>query len=227
MSTPNATAVDGVANATVSFSLDRATVSGAPTSVTVYHYGEAAGWSPIEPTLVNETASGYQYRVPVDTVSLYAVGVKRPVFEVAAMNLSRTAAPERNVTASAVVRNEGALAGTFRLPLKVGNRTVSTANVSLEPGASTAVSFEQRFEAAGTYRVSLGNRTRELVVQSTPSRATDDSPEPSSVQESTAEPAQETGDWTTTTASGPGFGGVGAIVAVLFTCLLVAARLRT
>jgi hypothetical protein len=226
MSTPNATALDRVANATVSFSLAKASVDDTPGTVVVYHYEGAGDWAAIEPTLVNETGERYQYRAPIDTVSLYAVGIERPVFEVTEVRFNRTAPPSRNVTASAVVRNEGALAGTFRLPLRVDNRTVSTANVSLEPGASTAVSFDRRFETAGTYRVSLGNRTRELVVQSTPSATPTDSSASSAQQSTTVEPAQEPGAGTATTASGPGFGGLTAVVAVLFTTLLVATRLR-
>ncbi|WP_049985945.1 PKD domain-containing protein [Halobellus rufus] len=66
----------------------------------------------------------------------------------------------------ATVRNDGTIPGDYRAELSVSGSVAAVETVRVMPGETEQVRFEQRFEAAGTYDVSVGDRSAQVTVGS-------------------------------------------------------------
>lgn len=64
----------------------------------------------------------------------------------------------------ATVENDGAMNGTFEVPITVDGEVVDEREVTLEPGETTTVSTTVTLEEAGTYTVGVAGETTEVTV---------------------------------------------------------------
>ncbi|WP_424019985.1 hypothetical protein ACOZ4N_20355 (plasmid) [Halorientalis pallida] len=89
----------------------------------------------------------------------------RPAFVVSNLSLSSgRIAPGESVTARATVTNDGRADGAGVVRLRTFDTVVDAKRFRLRRNASRRVTFTQRFDAAGTYTVRVGNRSRTVVV---------------------------------------------------------------
>ena len=62
------------------------------------------------------------------------------------------------------VRNDGTVPDDYRVAFEIDGTVAGTETVTVPPGETVRVPFEQRFESPGTYSVGSGNRTTTLAV---------------------------------------------------------------
>ncbi|WP_367175513.1 CARDB domain-containing protein, partial [Haloarcula rubripromontorii] len=96
----------------------------------------------------------YQFTVGSETQT---VTVEQPAtFAVSDRALNTTSVSEgESVTVTATVTNTGDQPGTYEIPLTVADERANAAELQLEPGESTPVSFTEPFTAVGTYPIDL------------------------------------------------------------------------
>ncbi|AQL44872.1 hypothetical protein BV210_19110 (plasmid) [Halorientalis sp. IM1011] len=91
----------------------------------------------------------------------------RPAFVVSNLSLSSDRiAPGESVTVRATVRNDGQADGADVVRFRTFDTVVDAERLTLQRNATRQVTFSQRFDVAGTYRVGVGNRSRTVVVGS-------------------------------------------------------------
>ena len=181
---------------------------------------------------------------PVTSEARYQISGAEADFQVSnlsPMDVTVTAGDQINV--SATITNEGDASGTQTVEFRVGGSAVASQEVSLDAGASQTVEFTN-VDTTGlsgelTHGVYTddGEQTATLTVEPettptpTPSEptptATPDEPTPTATPDETEEPSDPTtddDDDTTTGDSGPGFGAIVALVAILGAALIAARR---
>jgi PGF-CTERM protein len=123
------------------------------------------------------------------------------------------------VTVTATVENTGRADGQHEVSLSVGGEEVATQTVSVAAGETAQVTFDQTFDSGGTYEVSVGDASAEVVVKSveTQTSTTDESSGDSE--------SSETATTDDNNGSGiPGFGVGVSLVALLGAALLALRR---
>jgi len=91
----------------------------------------------------------------------------RPVFVVSNLSVSSERIdPGEAVTVRATVRNDGQADGADVVRFRTFDTVVDAERLPLQRNATRQVTFTQRFDAAGTYTVGVGNRSRTVVVGS-------------------------------------------------------------
>lgn len=91
----------------------------------------------------------------------------QPAFVVSNLSLSSDRiAPGDSVTVRATVRNSGRADGADVVRLRTFGTVVDAERLTLRRNATERVTFSQHFDAAGTYTVGVGNRSRTVVVGS-------------------------------------------------------------
>ncbi|WP_336023536.1 PKD domain-containing protein [Halobellus salinisoli] len=137
--------------------------------------------------------------------------------EVTAMQLQRDRiAVGDDAVVLATVRNDGTIPGEYRAELAVSGSLSAVEVVRVMPGETERIRLTQRFEAPGTYNVSVADRSAELTVEGD-------------------ETGGDAGDDSGATADGPtetlgavdGFGVFTAILAVALATLAAVSRSRS
>mgnify|MGYP000314682936 CR=1 FL=1 len=151
-----------------------------------------------------------------ETVTLGAGGVEAEIpvreattdTEVTGVTVSDEAiSPGDATTVTLDVHNNGTVADEYRAAFEIDGTVAGTETVTVPPGETVGVPFEQRFESSGTYRVGSGNRTAAVTVGDGPAGSTGGS--------------GSDGDGDGGTEDGvPGFTPVAALVALLAAALL-------
>ncbi len=97
--------------------------------------------------------------------SVEARAVLPPTFAVAPLEIDPSPAKVGDdVVLTTTVENTGDLAGTFDGVLRVGGEELLTQPVDIRPGSSVDVSYEFAADAAGKYRLALGDATAPFVI---------------------------------------------------------------
>jgi PGF-CTERM protein len=194
-----------------------------PEDVAVYrhHGGE---WTALDARLVGSTDDAHRYTVDSPGLSVFAVAVRAPAFDVTGASASRTdPAVGDATTVTATVENVGTAAGTHTVELRVDDETRATRTVTLDAGASTTVSFTVAPDATGTYALRVdGASAGPVTVEEADPTAT-----PAATPTTRETPAPTATDAAATAASdtsAPGFGAVAVLAALLVTGLLARRR---
>ncbi|WP_239524295.1 PGF-pre-PGF domain-containing protein [Halogeometricum borinquense] len=190
-----------------------------PDQVALYRYHDGT-WTELNAILVEKREETYVYNADTPGLSTFAVG-RESGGRVAVTNASvgeRRVRPGETVTVSAGVTNDGTRAATGYVSLAVDNTTTDTRRVTLGAGDSETETFTVQFDEAGTYNLSVGNRTAGTVgvIEPTPTER----PTPTATQTPTATP---TATPTETETGVPGFGPLAAILS-LFVVVTLAWR---
>ena len=126
---------------------------------------------------------------------------------------SRSVGVGDQVTITAIVTNDGESEGTAAVGLVVNGLTVTSQEVSLPVGESVRLTFDWRFQNAGTFQIGVGEQSAGEIVVSEPTGSAT-----GTVAGTGTEPETSTG-------FAPGFGPAAVIAALLALALL--ARRRT
>lgn len=210
----------------------------APENIVLYRV-DGDGATELETRLVGSSARAYTFRAEFDRFSTFAVGINRPDFAVADADVSTDSVDAGDsVDVTATVQNDGTAAGSFTATLRRNGQAILTRNVTVQPGQSQPLSFSQTFETPGEYTVTINNATVGTVNVAAPPTTVQatampmDTPDQPVAEQTTAEPAAEITETTTESAStttdvsGPGFGIVLALVALLAAAGVLARRDR-
>jgi len=133
------------------------------------------------------------YEVGIDNQS-ETVTVTEPDPDAANLTISNatvvptTLEPGETATASATVTNEGNQTGERTVEFAVGGFVTDSTTVTLEPGESTTVSFDQQFGQPGSYAIAIGGEDVDSVTVVGPSLASSVTELPSSAQSALAVP---------------------------------------
>lgn len=144
------------------------------------------------------TAPG-EKTIEVDEGEKFYVQVEPALPNITVTDLEATPSstrPGRNVTITARVTNDGHARGTEAIELRLFDETVAVRDVTLDPGASTTITFTRSIAAPGTYEAVVGSKSITIDVRSQ------------------GEAETEPSDGTTPTDV-PGLGLVAGLVAVL------------
>lgn len=102
---------------------------------------------------------------------------------------SPTLTTGESITAAIEVSNTGGADGTFETALYVDGEPVATSSGTVEAEATRLVSLTHTFRTPGTYTISVGGKSRSIVVAD---------PEQPDVTELVVNASQDGGEWTTT-----------------------------
>ena len=113
----------------------------------------------------NDTASIARYDLSVPSSGTVAVARQRPAITVRSTNVApATLTTDRRAVVTATVRNDGRADGRATVPLVVDGERIGARNVSLGPGAETAIRFTLTFERAGIHRLAVGDGSAQSVI---------------------------------------------------------------
>jgi hypothetical protein len=102
-----------------------------------------------------------------DAETTVQVEQPRPEFVISNLSLNRERiVPGESVTVRATVTNAGQADGAGVVRLRTFDTVVDAERLTLRRNATQRVTFEQRYDAAGTYTVVIGNRSERVVVGS-------------------------------------------------------------
>ncbi len=226
------TGTERVENVTFGLRVREARLEGLPPeNLAVYRHAGGGGWTRLATTYTGEAGDDYRYEVTSPGFSTFAVGARDGTFEVVSTNLSdRSVGVDEPVTVTAVVENVGEVDGDYRAILRANGEFVNDTVVRVPAGETRNVSFTAAFDAAGEYRLRVGDRGagRLTVVAPATSTATP-TPEPTPTDPA-PDPATPTatptaGEETPEPTASDGQSGFGPAVALL--ALLVGALLAT
>lgn len=191
---------DAVSDATFAFTVDKVRLNemGVQPSDVVLYRNVDGSWEALETDVVGETDGVYEFEAASPGLSVFAVGVNQPSFEVTSVDLNTaTVSPGDSVEITATVANNGRADGVYAAEFSVLGDVVDVQDVSVPAGDSVTVTATYEVDEPGRYTVSVGDAATDLAV---------DEPEP------TESPGQ------------PGFGPVVALFALAG--LLLALRRR-
>lgn len=191
---------DAVSDATFAFTVDKVRLNemGVQPSDVVLYRNVDGSWEALETDVVGETDGAYEFEAASPGLSVFAVGVNQPSFEVTSVDLNMaTVSPGDSVEITATVANNGRADGVYAAEFSVLGDIVDAQDVSVAAGDSVTVTATYEVDEPGSYTVSVGDAATNLAV---------DEPEP------TESPGQ------------PGFGPVVALFALAG--LLLALRQR-
>ncbi|WP_115865544.1 PKD domain-containing protein [Halorussus litoreus] len=218
--------VEGADGVNLTVANDRLDAVGAtPENVSLFRY-ENDTWSAVETSVTNASGNATEFRANA-TNGTYALGVERPAIGVADLTVQNAEiAAGDSATIAVTVENDGLAAGEGTVELTVDGDVVETRTVSLPAGEWQTLRFAPTFADEGTFEVTVGDASAEIVVESaettttTTTTETSDAGEPTTTTEATVDPTT-TDD---SSAGTPGFGVAVALVALLAATLLALRR---
>ena len=122
-----------------------------PEEVALYRHA-GGSWTALGTDVVGETASHYVFAADSPGLSEFAIGAKRPKFD-----LFRAGSLERDgrATVYARVTNVGGADGVFEAALALDGDVVATRSITIAAGGTRQVSFAVPRDRAGTFRVTV------------------------------------------------------------------------
>ena len=223
---------DRISNARIDFRLSRAALDaaeGAPEDVAMYHFDEESGeWEELPTVVLGGNGEFVRFRAETGGFSQFAVGVKRPQFEVVETAVDGEAVSTGSpVEVEVTVANTGGAEATFTATLLVEDEAVDRSELSLAPNATGTTDLEHVFDEPGTYQLRVNDVAIGEIGVEAPAV---DSPE----DESSAATEQPSGDdreggAVDESAGAGGLQGVGpvaALVAALVVLALLGASIR-
>jgi PGF-CTERM protein len=212
--TPTYISDSGLDSVTVEFDMDTSAAD-SPENVALYRYSGGT-WSKVETKFVGKRGGSYEFEASASGTGTYAVGIDSASFEVrdATLDASSVTADEE-VTVSATVENVGSGEGTKSVALVVDGETVATKEVTLASGEQTTVEFVRTFEP-GEHEISVGSADAGVLTVSG---------ETAEGGMGDDENQQTRSDGKDSNSGGiPGFGVLGALVALIGAALLARRR---
>lgn len=196
-------------DSTLGANLTGVSVDHAPASeaATLFRHDEGAGWVPVD----GDTA-----QLPTDASgnATFAVGVRRPAFDVVEVAVESDAAVTGDPVAVRVtVANDGTADGTYRASLAADGDTVATERVAVPAGERREVVLTYTPETPGEHALSVGDAAPVNLAVERPTTATTAPDTATATAESTATaPPNEAAATPTaadeTTGRSPGTAGV-------------------
>lgn len=167
-------------------------------------------------TLETTHLGGDEFRARSPGFTAYAIGLRNAQADGGLSVIegsldSETVSAGEPATVSATVENTGGERGTLTVSLTAGGESLTTRDVTVDADASETVSFETRFDEAGTYDIAVNDVSAGTLTVEEPSVGSATEAAPSTAAD-------------TTTESAPGFGPLGAVVAVLAAVFFVRSR---
>lgn len=174
----------------------------APQHVVLYRYHDGE-WNELPTEVVDRTETHYVFEARSPGLSDFAIGAKRPRFQVAYAAATPTAvAVDEEVNVRVRVHNDGGIDGTYAARLFVDGEEVAERQVTVAANGTRQVTFARSFGAAGNYSVVVsGVEVGDVAVRA--ASGTDAS--------TTATDGRTT---TESTAEAPGLGPVAGVVAL-------------
>jgi hypothetical protein len=129
-------------------------------------------WVQVEGAVVD--AVHHVVTVKLSHFSTYALMIKKPAsFEYSELNVSpgevtlqEGTAASFNITVS--VTNSGGYGGNQTLVLKINDKETAKQEITIEPGMSQNVTFQETENDPGTYRVDVNGQTGQFIVKPRP-----------------------------------------------------------
>ncbi|WP_225316435.1 MULTISPECIES: PGF-pre-PGF domain-containing protein [Haloferax] len=152
--------------ATVVFTLSKSDLDArgtSPENVALYRYHNGT-WEQLETSLLRENDGRYVMEATTPGTSYFAVGIRQPVLSVSDISTDTNVVVDETTSLSADVTNTGRADGNVTVDLTVDGDVVSNQTVAVASGESQTVTFDYRFDTAGTYVVTIGESSTEVVV---------------------------------------------------------------
>jgi hypothetical protein len=161
---------------TLTFTYDPAQVPGGvdPKGLVLATWDSTTGkWIEFQNCTVDTTAHTISVQISHFTPFAIIAHTKPAAFTVSGLTISPTQVDTGQVvTISVQVTNNGDLAGSYSVSLKVNNVVVATRDVSMAGGTTRAVEFTVTQDAGGTYSVDVNGLTGTFTVKPPPTPAT-------------------------------------------------------
>ena len=159
---------DDVANVSLTFRIDRATLEAAdasPGEVALYRH-TAGRWVAQPTTFLGRSGDVLRFRTTADGYSEWVAGTNRPEMRVAEASVTveaSTAAGGDRALIDARITNDGAADGVYVTRLLLDEAVVDERRVTVPEGGTVQVTFDRSFDDPGTFRVTVNNVTAGVV----------------------------------------------------------------
>lgn len=221
---------ENISNVTFTFSLSAERVAAAnatPEEVALYRYHDGR-WNALNTTFLRERNGSYVFRAESPGLSDFTAAAQKPEFELTkALVDPRAVAVGEPVDIRVRIHNVGDADGSYTARLLFDDEVVETTQVTIAANGTRQVSFTRVPDRAGTYEVTINNASAGTLsvgaTTATTSTTGTDLAADSTTPMATATVTQpETG--LPTKRSGPGFGVVASLTALLGAAAVFSAR---
>jgi len=201
-----------ISNVSFTFSLSDARLAernATPEEVALYRYHDGS-WNALETEYVGAEGDRHVFRAVSPGLSDFTAAAQKPSFELTQTLVDPTEVRVGQSTDIRVrIKNVGDADGSYTAELLFDNESVAVQQVSVAADGIRQVSFEETPDAVGEYETRVNEvLAGTLTVQAAETATAEDGSTAESASEAASTPAG------TTSSSAPGFGAVGALLAV-------------
>jgi hypothetical protein len=119
-------------------------------------YRQGTGWSRLPTQFKGETPRFYRFTAASPGLSVFTIALERAKISIEDVTLSGTSFTLGDLLViTATFRNSGRATGNATAELHIDEQTLATRQLRLDEGEKEEVRFEQRFDNAGSYELSV------------------------------------------------------------------------